>query len=337
MTKVGNRLYSNMDKISVIVPVYNVEKYLDKCVESIVNQTYENLEIILVDDGSTDNCPQMCDDWAERDSRIIVIHKENGGVSSTRNAGLDCATGQYIGFVDADDYIELNMYEILLKAIKLYQTGIVVCNNTHVDNHGNILSFPTENAQVFIKDEDLMVSFIKGTIFDSTSTCNKLFKSEIILKNSIRFPTDIKVGEDLLFNYSVIKYSSGLILIKDVLYNYVFHSDSAMRKINSDVINRWRNIKFILEKEKYNKKIYYIALKKYSSELLCCLRELLRSEDYSLINKHYIEITNEIKKYTKEFLQVKDLTKMNRLCIKIISFNPKLFKSLYSFYNHLTN
>lgn len=92
--------------ISVIVPVYKVEKYLDECVESIVNQTYRNLEIILVDDGSPDNCPQMCDDWAKRDARIRVIHKENGGLSSARNAGLDVCTGEYISFIDSDDWLE---------------------------------------------------------------------------------------------------------------------------------------------------------------------------------------------------------------------------------------
>ena len=102
--------------ISVIVPVYNVEKYLDKCVDSIVNQTYKNLEIILVDDGSPDNCPKMCDAWVEKDSRIKVIHKENGGVSSARNAGLKASCGEYIGFVDSDDFIQPDMFEQLLGA-----------------------------------------------------------------------------------------------------------------------------------------------------------------------------------------------------------------------------
>ena len=100
-----------MSLISVIVPIYNVEKYLDKCIESIVNQTYKNLEIILVDDESPDNCPEICDKWAERDSRIKVIHKENGGAGSARNAGIEASSGEWIGFVDGDDWIEPNMYE----------------------------------------------------------------------------------------------------------------------------------------------------------------------------------------------------------------------------------
>ena len=101
--------------ISVIVPVYKVEQYLDRCLQSIVNQTYKNLEIILVDDGSPDNCPQICDEWAKRDKRIKVIHTQNRGVSTARNIGIDVANGQYIGFVDSDDWIEEDMYEFLLK------------------------------------------------------------------------------------------------------------------------------------------------------------------------------------------------------------------------------
>lgn len=106
---------NSQPKISVIVPVYKVENFLDRCVESIVGQTYENLEIILVDDGSPDNCPAMCDKWAEKDGRIKVIHKENGGVSSARNAALDIVSGDYICFVDSDDWIDPGMYEFLYK------------------------------------------------------------------------------------------------------------------------------------------------------------------------------------------------------------------------------
>ena len=102
-------------KISVVVPIYKVEKYLDRCIYSIINQTYTNLEIILVDDGSPDNCPKICDEYASKDNRIKVIHKQNGGLSSARNAGIKVATGDYIGFVDSDDFIELDMYEQMYK------------------------------------------------------------------------------------------------------------------------------------------------------------------------------------------------------------------------------
>ena len=127
---------NSQPKISVIVPVYKVEKFLDRCVESIVGQTYENLEIILVDDGSPDNCPSMCDKWAEKDSRIKVIHKENGGVSSARNAALDAATGDFIGFVDSDDWIEPDMYESLMMRIDETGKDIAVCSYYSIEVSG---------------------------------------------------------------------------------------------------------------------------------------------------------------------------------------------------------
>ena len=116
-----------MPLISVIVPIYNVEKYLDRCVDSIINQTYKNLEIILVDDGSPDNCPQMCDDYAKKDSRIKVVHKENGGLSDARNVGMEVATGEYVSFIDSDDYISLDFYETLLETIVDNDSDIVEC------------------------------------------------------------------------------------------------------------------------------------------------------------------------------------------------------------------
>ncbi len=113
--------------ISVIIPVFKVEKYLEKCIKSIVNQTIENLEIILVDDGSPDQCPKICDYWASKDSRIKVVHKKNGGLSDARNAGLDIAKGEYISFIDSDDWVALDMYEIMLKAMKEENADICAC------------------------------------------------------------------------------------------------------------------------------------------------------------------------------------------------------------------
>lgn len=116
------------DLISIIIPIYKVEKFLDRCVESVVNQTYSNLEIILVDDGSPDNCPYMCDEWAEKDSRIKVIHKLNGGLSDARNEGLKSSTGKYVGFVDSDDWIAPEMYERLLQSIIIEHSDIAACS-----------------------------------------------------------------------------------------------------------------------------------------------------------------------------------------------------------------
>lgn len=117
-----------MPEISIIVPIYKTEKYLNRCVNSLINQTFKNFELILVDDGSPDACPVLCDKWGKRDTRIKVIHKKNGGLSSARNAGLNIAQGKYIGFVDSDDWIEPDMYELLYNAAEKYQTDYSAVN-----------------------------------------------------------------------------------------------------------------------------------------------------------------------------------------------------------------
>lgn len=125
---------SKMNKlVTIIIPVYKVEKYLDDCLISIVNQTYKNLEIILVDDGSPDSCPSLCEQWAENDARIKVIHKKNGGLSSARNAGLKIATGDFIGFVDSDDWVELDMYAMMVKALEENDVDFVACKISAVN------------------------------------------------------------------------------------------------------------------------------------------------------------------------------------------------------------
>ena len=127
------------EKISVVIPVYKVEPYLDQCIQSVVEQTYTNLEIILVDDGSPDHCPAMCDAWSKRDNRIKVIHKENGGLSDARNAGLAIATGQYISFIDSDDWISLDMFEVLVGMLRETDAQIVEC--------GTVLVYPQSKPQ----------------------------------------------------------------------------------------------------------------------------------------------------------------------------------------------
>lgn len=126
--------------ISTIIPVYNVDNYLPKCVDSIINQTYKNLEIILVDDGSLDRCPDICDEYAKKDKRIIVIHKKNGGLSDARNAGLEIAKGEYISFIDSDDYINEHMYEDMLSAIENVDADLCICGYDRVNDDGEIRS-----------------------------------------------------------------------------------------------------------------------------------------------------------------------------------------------------
>lgn len=126
----------NKSIISVVIPIYNMEKYLNKCIESVINQTYRNLEILLIDDGSTDNSPGMCDEWAKKDNRIKVFHKTNGGLSDAKNYGIEHASGKFIGFVDSDDWIDKNMYYNLINGCIKYKKDIGCCNKIRVFNNG---------------------------------------------------------------------------------------------------------------------------------------------------------------------------------------------------------
>ncbi len=207
--------------ISIIVPVYKVEKYLRKCVESIQAQTYCDLEIILVDDGSPDKCPQICDDLARTDRRIKVIHKENGGLSSARNVGLDKATGEYITFVDSDDTINPLMIEYLFDAISINNADISMCGCKTVTDDGNLLAIDSfEDGRIF-KNEELISSIILPL---KTASWNKLFKRSVI--NNSRFPNSKIHGEDLVFLMDIINQSTTLVTIQYIGYNYFKRGNS---------------------------------------------------------------------------------------------------------------
>ena len=208
---------NSQPKISVIVPVYKTEGLLDRCVESIVGQTYKNLEIILVDDGSPDNCPAMCDEWAEKDSRIRVIHKENGGVSSARNAALDIATGDYIGFVDSDDWIEPEMYSSLIQKISESGKNIALCSYYAVEISGERYECRcVVDKEVLDKDDYFRFIVLGG---DGGYIWNRLYDADIL--KEVRFDEDIWYSEDLLFNFKTAQKSNGAAILDKIEYNYV--------------------------------------------------------------------------------------------------------------------
>ena len=217
---------SENETISVIIPVYNVEKFLDKCIRSVVEQTYKNLEIILVDDGSPDQCGTICDLWAEKDVRIQVIHKANGGLSDARNAGLDIASGAYIGFVDSDDYIHPEMYQRLYEKLKKYDAELAICGYYRVDENsdtiiGNV-NMPSEG--LIDKKEAIMNICCKGSFI---VVWNKLYKRELF--NDLRF-TYGKIAEDLFIMYQLFHKCERIFTVSENYYYYVQSSNSIMRR-----------------------------------------------------------------------------------------------------------
>ncbi len=231
--------------VSVIVPVYNVEKYLDRCVESIVSQTYKNLEIILIDDGSPDNCPKMCDDWAKKDSRIKVIHKENGGVSSARNCGLDEAKGEYISFVDSDDWIEDSHIEKMVSYIN--DTDCVIAGYTKENTTGKIncsLSFVNVDLAKIDKTPIGEV-FWNGYIHPCW---NKLFKKETLKKSSIQFQEEIHLSEDSLFCIQYLKCCKKMAVTDETTYHYWIDEQclSLSKKIYPDIFDICSKVYYLL-------------------------------------------------------------------------------------------
>lgn len=207
-----------MDKISVIVPVYRVEEYLPKCVESIINQTYKNLEIILVDDGSPDRCGQMCDEYAKEDDRIRVVHKQNGGLSSARNAGLDVATGEYIGFVDSDDYIAPEMYETLYKQIKADGTCLAACKIAWViDGKVQCNESGKSYAEPFAE--------FAGKCNYNVSACNRLYNKS--LWHKIRFPVG-RICEDAFVEHLISGQCDKISCVDKGMYYYFVRNESIM-------------------------------------------------------------------------------------------------------------
>ncbi len=209
-----------MDKISVIVPIYKVEPYLRKSLDSIVGQTYQNLEIILVDDGSPDGCGAICDEYAARDERITVIHKPNGGVSSARNAGLERATGDWIGWVDPDDWIEGDMYEYLLENAKKYGADIAVCGlykvySDHEERFAVDETQELDNAQG-------MEALLENDVLQSYC-CDKLWRRE--LWQGISFPLG-RTFEDMCMVPLVFRRAKKTVLLPETKYFYRQHQES---------------------------------------------------------------------------------------------------------------
>ena len=204
--------------ISIIVPIYQVENYLNECIKSIVNQTYKNLEIILIDDGSKDNCPQICDEWKEKDNRIIVIHKENGGLSDARNKGIQIAKGEYFIFVDSDDYISHKMCQTLFNAINSTDIKLAICNFYRVKKRIKTAEWKLPNKNV-ISGKEALFYFLRGDNPIFHPSWNKIYHRSIFDNSEIRFPYG-KLYEDGYVNYKLYGLLNKIILVKDCLYYY---------------------------------------------------------------------------------------------------------------------
>ena len=309
--------------ISVIVPVYNVEKYLDRCVESIVNQTYTNLEIILVDDGSPDNCPAMCDAWAEKDNRIKVIHKENGGVSSARNTGINAASGDYIAFVDSDDYIDCLMYEKMMNTIQINNSDVVICC---INVYGNDWHYPNLYCET---SEEIMIAFYRYQLY---SPINKLISARIIKQKNIRFDESLRIAEDLKFNYYLFSEASKVQIISDCLYYYVENNESAIKDVDENVVLRWKVLGKILAENCVESTVGKYAYFSFANTIMCCFREMIAANSNKLVKEAYPEIVTGIRTNYKSIKKAVGITRNDRAFLTLIKYFPNSFLKMYKCY-----
>ncbi len=276
-----------MELISVIVPVYNVEEYLVRCVESIKNQTYRNLEIILVDDGSPDSCPDICDQMALDDTRIKVIHKQNGGQGLARNSGIEIATGKYVAFVDSDDWMSEDYIEKLYSAISQNNADIVIASHSVANDFENIIP-----QQLRIKDGVYSGDDVKNKILlpiigpdvdcakdvqIESAAWGKLHRLDIVKEKDIRFPSErVAVGEDMFFNAQYLYYSKCAVVINDFGYRYFENLKSTTRKYNplryERTLNFYTNACELVEKCNLQNKIGHRVERTFLLKLRTAIR-----------------------------------------------------------------
>ena len=281
----------NNDKISVIIPVYNIEKYISRCIESVINQTYKKTEIIIVNDGSTDTSGNICAAYAEKDSRIILINQENQGLSMARNNAIDVATGEYIGFVDGDDWVEVDMFSTLYQIAVQYDADIAECSHAHVEEAGKIDIRTNEDSDrdyacVYEEPLDKISDHI---LRGNKCVWNKIYKRHLF--DNIRFPKG-KIFEDVFTTYKLIDKANKIVKSSAVKYNYLKRTDSLSRQnfnlgdihIVEAFIERYKDLK-----ERYpNDKLEEICRKQI---LVSFLNSINRAYSDNKIEDYKEEIT----------------------------------------------
>ncbi len=225
-----------MPKVSVIVPVYNVEKFLPRCLDSIINQTLKDIEIICINDGSPDNCLSILEDYAKKDSRIRIINQENSGPSVSRNKGILMAQGEYIGFVDSDDWLDVDFYEKLYAAAQKYDADIAACGIKVYRKYSRVnymLKYTKESCV-----DDLERKLYLCDVPETCNVWNKIYRTTFIKNNNIEFEVGINFGEDVSFTMEALYFSENLVTIPNTLYNYDRLNVNSIVRTKSDKLIR---------------------------------------------------------------------------------------------------
>lgn len=317
------------EKISIIIPAYNSESTIRRCVDSIRNQTYRNLEIIVVNDGSTDSTSEVVNEINNTDSRVKLISIPNGGVSHARNVGIDSATGDFIAFVDSDDTIDTGMYQRLLDLIHKHNAQIAHCSYKNCDEYGNILSSVGNIGKEIVQNTDEAVeSLLKGKYFTG-GVWNKLYSFEVI--GNIRFDERIKINEDILFNFEVFSKSEKTVYTDEPFYNYYAVSSSATHSMRSTLGNE--QVLYVAEKiEQLSRKTNHhdTALYGVASAALSLWRA------YTMISKIDKNKKTEIKSRVMQYKRDRLYTGRNeKIIIALLKYCPLVYVIFYKMYDKI--
>ena len=315
--------------ISIIVPVYKVEKYLEKCVNSILKQTYTNLEIILVDDGSPDKCGQLCDELAKTDDRIKVFHKENGGLSDARNYGVERANGEYIGFVDSADYIHECMYEELYKAIKKSGTSIAECGVTRVYKNTLRPHYEGEDYFLVLDREGYLKEYLENKRLYGSAWCKLIHRD---LAKKIKFPTG-KIYEDAFYTLELLKTVDKYTLISGNYYYYYIRENSITTRSFSS--KNMDYIEIMNEIEDYTLANFPIfkeqLLVRLTFAYISIFNQLLEVDNYKRKSEYKI-LKNKLKDNYFKVLSNKKAPKNLKAAMFLLSANERLYKFMLSKY-----
>jgi len=307
-------------KISVVVPIYNAEKYIEKCIESIINQTYKKIEILLINDGSTDNSKSICEMYAKKDNRIKILNQKNGGVSKARKNGIKHSNGQYITFVDADDYIDKEMYEIMIKKIESEKCDIVECGYIFVDVNSNIINEKKPKFELLHGNEACLNAYLKANNCE-TFLWNKIYKKSLF-DNLIL--DEYSFSEDYLWNIYLFSRCYSKCTINNSLYYYVknyngaCNSNKNIKKI--DGIYAALSGKKYLDENKFSCSNYCL---KYA--LQYCLL-IYKEFYYSKMDSKYLTKIYKLFKSNYKLSEIKKIISFtNRISFKLFSFSPKIY------------
>ena len=330
-----------MRLISIIIPVYNVEKYLDRCIKSVLNQTYKNMEIILVDDGSPDNCPKICDDWAKKDDRIKVIHKENGGLGYARNSGLEMATGDYVLFIDSDDYIDSHLLSDIISSVDKYgKSDLIYYGHRKVDSSGNV-SFemiPNTPQDIYIEDEvqnKLLPEVLgkspyvkEGYSVNNMSAWCWAYRVDVLRKNNFRFVSERDIiSEDIYSLLNLMSDIKRVTILKKSYYNYCLNTASLTKTYKPDrfekIVDFYVKSKGVCNDKNYNDDVILRLNAPFLTNVLDCLKSEVKSIKINGFKSQYRRIqhilSNEELKYALNSYPSRQYTLKRRIlqfCMK---------------------